>query len=1107
MAQKTLNAFVVIGGRVDNTFGRIGTALVSMGSTIDEVSQKLINFGKESVEVYRDYQDSMLDAQVALSTTYGRGSQELGSVMRTLDAQAKEWAASTIFHTDDVANAIAQAAHANWDLNMILDGIPAAMKLAQAGSMDLSEAVDFIIKSVNGAGLEFRDLNEWIDEWTYAANSSAGDVEEFGEAMLKMGNTMKFAGNKEELLTMLAILHDSGTTGAAAGTLLRNSMLRLIAPTKKASDALAQLGVTQDDIDEAMSEVDGDTEAAVKQLEELGFSVYDTNGNLKDFMTVFADLYNATKWMEDDEKYAIWSAIFPTKTITGGKALMEAATDSINGLYAALVGGDAAGYGEYAGETMMSGLTGSIELFNSKVERLKQITGEALSDDVTYWTDKLGGFVDSVAEMDNARFSGLVGGLEVIAGAGPGLLVAGSAFRLIGFALGTHAGRIALGALAIGALSKAISDYNEAKFEDKFGEMDLDIEPLKKKLTEIRDSFQESTNGIAEFKGALEKSVEAYKTASQELSSDLLTNMLTQKELTDKDFQNYVDLGEKMVGYVKQGLNDSADMSAEFWTALFKESGDAGEYAKNPVFQGIIGLLQEGLSENLLEVEDIGKKLRKAITDAFDNDGVIDEDEYENILEYFRQLNEIMAKAEAEAQSEAQYVKRKMLFDKGQTLSYDAMMGYIDEYVDPQRQEEIDFWRNNYKSQAYGLEFQYKKDYSEATTDAEREAVDARWNERLGEEGNASAGTITLDGLDARLERVITGVNTEYGEGILHMLESGLYANELADAAQLIDELAEGVATGTMTEQEASDAYNESDEYWSGDTNKVLKFTSQEIEALGGRDAIVSMIADLRTKGNIEQAETYSNLLRRLNFFEGRDWSASEFQVFAGNELPSFGPANMPVALEGSGESAAAARGVAESILEPPIQGSIEYDTSGAQTAWERIKSVFDNPITQIVNVASSIGGMFGGVKQAMADGGRSTEPAIFAEAGDPEWFIPERHDPNTARLIAAAAHASGFSLAELAAMNGARMFADGGVFGGSSVEDSAVLNWASLDYGGKEERSGSGTTFDVHYAPVIHAQNAEGVGRELAEDKKRLKKLLRELSEEEELYESVVRY
>ena len=41
----------------------------------------------------------------------------------------------------------------------------------------------------------------------------------------------------------------------------------------------------------------------------------------------------------------------------------------------------------------------------------------------------------------------------------------------------------------------------------------------------------------------------------------------------------------------------------------------------------------------------------------------------------------------------------------------------------------------------------------------------------------------------------------------------------------------------------------------------------------------------------------------------------------------------------------------------------------------------------------------------------------------------------------------------------------------------------------------------------MIHAENAEGVDRVLSEDKKRLKRLLKELEEERELLGSVVSY
>ena len=78
--------------------------------------------------------------------------------MSQLDVAATEWAATTIFHTNDVANAISEAAHAGWDFDQIMSGIPAAMQLAQAGGLDLSEAVNYIVKSTNAAGIGFEDM-------------------------------------------------------------------------------------------------------------------------------------------------------------------------------------------------------------------------------------------------------------------------------------------------------------------------------------------------------------------------------------------------------------------------------------------------------------------------------------------------------------------------------------------------------------------------------------------------------------------------------------------------------------------------------------------------------------------------------------------------------------------------------------------------------------------------------------------------------------------------------------------------------------------------------------------------------------------------------------
>lgn len=1152
MAQKTLDAFVVISGRVDNTFGQIGTALINMGQTVDQISQKLINFGKESVEVYRGYQDSMLDAQVALSTTYGRGSRELQSVMNTLDAQATEWAASTIFHTDDVANAIAQAAHANWDLDKILTGIPAAMRLAQAGGMDLSEAVDFIIKSVNGAGLGFGELTEWIDEWTFAANSSAGDVEQFGEAMLKMGNTMQFAGSKEELLAMLAILHDSGTVGAAAGTLLRNTMLRLIAPTKKASDAMAELGVTQEDMDEALSEVDGNAEAAVSRLEELGFSVYDDSGKLKDFVTIFRDLGSATEGMSDEEKYAIWSAIFPTRTITGGMALIDGVTDSVNGLYGALMGGDAAGYGEYAAETMMSGLTGSIETFNSKFERLKQLTGEALSDDVTYWTDKLGGFVDKIATLDDASFNALVGGLEVIAGAGGGLIGAGFAFKGLGWALGTSAGRIALGALAIGALGKAINDYDEAMFEEKFGDMHLDMEPIREHLKELTQPFKDARSDLEGYVTAMNTAVQAYTDKSSELASGIISGMITKKDYTQDEIGTFMDMGEEIGGYIVDGIGSAYDAVSESFTLV---SGGLDEAATDPMWLSFMGMMEVSYGQAIAKAQSLSQDLRNALTEGF-ADGHLTGEETEKIQNILNEMNQLLSmQTAAQNYAESERMKRK-----AQTVGLDSLQELTAE-IGETRDAEIESLMYD-RDFALGLAEQY---------------LDTHVGEYWGDNYIDAEGEFKkqfLAGIAEPYDTRITERRGAYDEMIFLGHENAMHTSEFSDADQFANDLAQRVFSGEITEQEAaaqylSSGYNKLDLITGHSTlASVDKYWDQEVEALGGADAVRRLVDYYRGRGDNTTANNYEALLWKSGIFEGANESAAESHVsqltgglyapdYLQNERPAEGteaepytipltldengevpakqepsytlpspdelvqiygfsnegsqevsPNTIPLTIEGAEESASASRDAMDFILEPPFDMTVAFPGAGSTASMTRAELERILAGTAIKIPVATVGGG-GGVNmpQKMAKGGRSTEPAIFAEAGIPEWFIPEEHTPGTAALIVGAAEASGFSLAELATMNGAQMFAEGGVLGGS-LPSIGALSWGTMDHYDADGGSGeSGNTYDVHYAPVIHAQNAEGVEKVLKEDKQRLKKLLREIEEERELYGSVVKY
>lgn len=1256
-SQKTLNAWIVLGGKIDSSFTQLGNNLTMLGSSLDGISRKLIDFGKESVDTYRSYEDSMLDAQVAMATTYGKGSAELNRVMKQLDAQASEWAATTIFHTDDVAAAIAEAAHANWDLDEILEGMPAAMRLAQAGGLDLSTGLDYIIKSTNAAGISFADLGEWVDEWTYSANSSAGTVEEFGEAMLKMGATMRFADNKEELLTMMAVLHDAGTTGSNAGTLLRNSMIRLVAPTKKASDAMEALGVAQSDIDEALGETSGDLTKALQMLDEAGFSAYNSSGKLKDFTTIFEDLNAATKGMSEEDKYDIWSAIFPTRSITGAMSLIEAADKNWNGLLDDLKKGKAEGYGEYASETMMSGLTGGLETFNSKVEELKRELGQQLAPQVEDiagnlgkvidlvrlggqdngvssgldWlkgiTDVIGSMAENMQGMDPAVFDALVAGLGSIATIGPTLLAAGVAIRTVGWGLsiftGSPIGQVILAAAAIGILATAIDKYNEARYKDNFGSLTINTDGLDQNMQELKKAFEIATEPTNQFATALDTAVKNYETASSTFSSTMIEDLLKDQTLTgdelDKKLEQYRTLGSNMVGALKKGIIASGDMSAEFWALVFKGQTGEGDEDVNNVYAGIIQTLELERGEALQKAEAIGNSLQKAITKAW-ADGNLSEEEREDIKEFFRQLNEAMAEAEREAQSEQDFIKRKTMMAKAQNMSIDQMTDYINDTIVPQREEELTWFDDHYYNERYSWE--YKRGKAKEKFDqymAEGNITAAQYYGR-----KISLYDQNIAQSEQYIKTARAGIYQDYDKMILNWFTATGADSNLDTATAM--QAAGWMVNGTQTNPHTLLEYLRQNDV---DVGALETFYSDELKLLGGIEAVRERVEEYRATGDTDlsqmadqleavmailsivnpdsrqytgrdreltladyqelfeagafgnQGENYLKHLLDEDFDSGfyfealsnMDAATTEYingmiakfselynvdminEMFSGERGlldPALRDDYATAVMFGMSESerslfeiggTAEAVWKAEKELEQAQKAyeeayakidKLPNETLGATSEqWKQVKELdaevkmkeqalkeaqdthaavqeeFAEPFmanvqlnVQYPNLLGflTLLGAAGNVKKK-AKGGRETEPAIFAEAGIPEWYIPEEHTENTARLILAAAANSGFSFIDLAEYAGARLFAEGGTDG------SGTLSWGSLDGGGDSISIVDGGDIHVQYAPVIYSDNADGVEKKLKEDKARFHKFFEEFMAERELYRSMAAY
>ena len=1070
MAQATLNAAVVLGGRVDNSFTQVGDALLNMSMTVDQISQKLINFGKDSINVYRGYQDSMLDAQVALSTTYGRGTRELKAVMTELDVMASIWASGSIFHTDDVANAISEAAHAGWDYEKILTGIPSAMDLAEAGSMDLSDSLNYIIKTANAAGIAFDDLPGFVDKWIYAANSSAGNVQTYGDAFLRLGSTMRFAGSEDELLTLLAAMHDMGAEGTEAATMLRNTMIRLIAPTDKAGQAMAFLGVAQEEVDAAMAETNGNAKKAAQKLKDLGFSAYDQKGNLKSFLDIFTELGTAVEKMSDQERNEVLSAIFPTKTITGALNVLQGLNKEMK-LYNDLVSGKASGYGDYASETMMSGLTGSIELFKSKVEELKRVTGKTLEGDVTNFLSMAGDFIDKIATMDERSFTGLVGGLVGIAAVGPGLSVAGWGFRTLGQMLGTHTGQIALAATALFAFGKAMNDLAQYDYEQSFGDLSLDSEQIQAYLNGVKQPFIDARKDLDAYKESMEAAVKAYTDTSSQLAQGIITKMVTGTTLTDEEKNSFQKMGEEMITNLRLGISSSYETTNQ---SLLNTFGGFDEATDNPLFQDINTLMQMGYADATAKTESLSQKLRNAMTSAF-ADGKLTGDEVANIQSIMDERNRLLA-IQTNA---ALYEQEERLMRRAQTLGIDGL---------EQLQAEVDAAQSEVMNQMYS---DHARDYGQTRAYLEY----MRGRKIKGKLVDDNYIKDTIQGLRETQKRQEIEAIAEFSKIKIRAFDNALFSSENADAARRYEAMAKAASSGNIDPDMLFDYLMVNPFGMTHRDTKVEKFLNDAISSLGGTETVRALIDQYDTVQDYDTAGTLQNLLNMQQIPYIRNHAVATNKYSGDEYVAEFQKVDSFV--KGLESSAGETKEKIDETLNPQ-EITLEYPDAAetAKAVHDEIAAEFP-PIYQDVivtqkggattsgNGESSGGGFFSnlwnGAKSLLgfAEGGRSDVPAIFGEGPTPEWAIPEAHTARTASLLAAAADASGFSWGELASASSSR--GNGGSSGGDGIV--------------------------VHYSPVIHSDSMDGIDHILREDKERLRREIEHLLDERRMYESVVAY
>ncbi len=272
-------------------------------------------------------------------STVASVSGATGKDLENLRAKAKEMGATTAFTATEASEAMNYMAMAGWKANEMIGGIDGIMNLAAASGADLATTSDIVTDALTAFGMTAKDSGEFADVMAAASANANTNVELMGETFKYVGAAAGSMGYSiQDIAVATGLMANSGIKGEMAGTALRSTITRLAKPTKESATA----------------------------MEALGISLTDSNGKMKSFAQIMADMRKGMSKMTEDEKASYAAMLGGQEAMSGLLAIANASDADFNKLTKAIEG--SAGAAEKMAKVKLDNLEGDITILKSGLE-------------------------------------------------------------------------------------------------------------------------------------------------------------------------------------------------------------------------------------------------------------------------------------------------------------------------------------------------------------------------------------------------------------------------------------------------------------------------------------------------------------------------------------------------------------------------------------------------------------------------------------------------------------------------------------------------------------------------------------------------------------------
>ncbi|MTV20645.1 phage tail tape measure protein [Staphylococcus delphini] len=400
---------------LNTTMGKIGSKFSQWEPKLQDIGKKMQSVGKSmtlhvtapvvagfglAAKKSIDFDDSMRKVKATSGATSGEFKQ--------LRDKALEMGAKTKFSASQSAEALNYMALAGWDTKDMLNGIDGVMQLAAASGEDLGAVSDIVTDSLTAFGLKAKDSGHFADVLAQTSSKANTDVRGMGEAFKYAAPVAGALGyTVEDTSIAIGLMSNAGIKGEKAGTALRTMFTNLAKPTK----------------------------AMKNQMDELGISITDSQGNMLPMRDVMDQLRSKFKGLSKDQQASAAATIFGKEAMSGALAVINASDEDYKKLTKSI--DNSAGASKRMADEMEGGIGGSIRKMKSAIESMAISIGDVLAPHIRRAADFLAVLADKFTSMPGWVKTGVVG-LGVFAAAlGPLILTMGAFTASIGSITGT----------------------------------------------------------------------------------------------------------------------------------------------------------------------------------------------------------------------------------------------------------------------------------------------------------------------------------------------------------------------------------------------------------------------------------------------------------------------------------------------------------------------------------------------------------------------------------------------------------------------------------------------------------------------------------------------